>query len=521
MMKSYQAWLLCLLSALLLGVAQPFYSPALFGGIGAYQWLLGALALIGYVPLWLVLARSDLKNTFAKTFVTLTLQYIIILFWIYIACHDYGDISPFFSAGITVLLPMEIAFVGALFLSFGNFISKKFKCSFFFIAPIALTAMEYFRNYLPFGGFPWGNSGYALGRIPEFLQFASIFGVYGLVFIVGLSNSLLSVFITNKKYNNLIIFSVLILFLYLFGLGRLNYNKNEYAPSVRIALLQGNIPQNMKNKARIYSHEIIKIYRDLHQQALEEGAELIIWPEAAFPTTFNKNIEKINLSFTIPAAAVIGATAYGFDQNSEEAHFHNSAFLLDYEAKIISRYDKRHLVPFGEYVPWPLEGLVTKVVPGLGAYRPGTNYEPVNLALGRDRRITIGTTICYEGIFPEISRAYAKQNAGLLVNITNDAWYGVSSAPYQHLLMYQLRAVESGLPYARATNSGVSAWIDAYGRIHKKSKLFTREVIVDNVALLSKTTVYTYIGDIVPIVCSIVLLVLSCILIYRRLVRMG
>jgi apolipoprotein N-acyltransferase len=511
-MKNYKAWLLCLLSAVTLALAQPLFVPWLFGTMSPYQFLMGALALVGYVPLWLVISERGLRATFIMSFATITLQYTLVLYWIYIACHDYGDVAPLSSAAITVLLPMEIALVAALFFCWGRWVSKRLGWPFFIIAPLAITAMEYFRNYLPFGGFPWGNCGYAVGRVPEFLQLASLIGVYGLVCWVGIINTLICWILSVKAGKLKFLWPVLgVASIYFFGLWRLNSHAHEFAPSLRIALLQGNIPQDMKNRARMYSDEIIAIYGELQTQAVAQGAELIIWPEAAHPKTFDKNILGLNLNFERPVAAVIGATSFGYDEGTKKAHFHNSAFIQNYEGHLLSRYDKSHLVPFGEYVPWPLENIVGKIVPGLGAYRPGARFEPVQVHVNKDRPISIGTTVCYEGIFPEISRAYAQKDATLLVNITNDAWYGESSAPFQHLLMYQLRSAETGRPYARATNSGISAWIDAYGRIQKQSGLFTREVLVENVPLVTKKTIYTTIGDIVPMLCSVILLALTCL----------
>jgi predicted amidohydrolase len=196
---------------------------------------------------------------------------------------------------------------------------------------------------------------------------------------------------------------------------------------------------------------------------------------------------------------IIGASVYGENEEASSYHAHNSAFLLNSNGEVTKRYDKSHLVPFGEYVPWPMSGIVGKIVPGLGAFRPGILFEPQTININLTEKILVGTTVCYEGIFPEISRAYAKNGAELLVNLTNDAWYGVSSAPFQHLLMYKMRSAESGLPFIRATNSGITAWIDAYGNLHERLGLFERGLIVDDIPLVKKTTLYVKLGDIMPI----------------------
>src|SRR6185437_16611020 len=149
--------LLCTLSGILLGLSQPLYWPALFGPVGKHQELLGALALVAYVPFFWVIRKENLKATFFYTLFTMTLQYTIVLYWIFNALHDYGDIAVLPSSVITLLLPMILALMGSAFFTIGRFISIKFSCSFFIFAPICLTALEYFRNFQIFGGFPWGN----------------------------------------------------------------------------------------------------------------------------------------------------------------------------------------------------------------------------------------------------------------------------------------------------------------------------------------------------------------------------
>lgn len=474
--------------------------PALFGSKPAPEFF-GLLCLFGYAPLLLLIKNRTLKEVFLYTFLMVTIQYTVVLFWIYIALHVHGHISELPASVITLLLPMILALMAAVFFSLGRFLSIHFKQSFLWFMPAALCSAEYFRNYYLFGGFPWGHTGYSIARVPEFLQLASLVGIYGLVFFVGLSNALVAGIFDAKGRSRRIIGSTLGLLIvgaYSFGFVRLKASEHEFAPSVRVALLQGNIPQEIKSSARLFSEDIIEIYSELHEKAIKEEAQLIVWPESAYPMLVNQDRPDLELKHTA-VANVIGVTTYKVNEQNKFSYYQNSALLSDYQGNIVGRYDKSHLVPFGEYVPWPMVNVVDKVVPGMGAFKPGLEFVPVNLPLGLGKNLAVGTTICYEGIFPEISRAYAKNGASLLVNITNDAWYGVSSAPLQHLLMYQLRSVESGRPYVRATNSGVSAWVDAYGRIKDRLGLFERGLIMADVPLVTISTLYVLIGDSVPI----------------------
>ena len=503
-MKSF---LLCLTSAVLLGFAQPYYMPELFGEVTPYQHYLGLFALIGYVPLFLAVAHKSLKQTFWWAFFSLSVQYTIVLYWMYIALTVHGHISPPLSSLITLMLPFLLALKISLFLTMGRFLSQRFSVSFLWIAPCALCAGEYFRNFYIFGGFPWGNAGYAVGQIDQLLQAASLVGVYGLVFIVGFINALIAQAFSRHAWRYALGAGLLVLVLYTFGAIRLAMMNHQFAPSIRVALLQGNIEQEVKRKARLYSEDIRAIYQNLHEQAKKEGAELIVWPESAYPLVLPEEAKDLGLLFAQNTGTILGAVALGKPEDGSAHHVRNSAFILDYRGRVVKRYDKSHLVPFGEYVPWPMTNIVDKIVPGMGAFLPGLDYGVVPLALDVGKTIKIGTTICYEGIFPEISRAYVHDGAQLLVNITNDAWYGLSSAPYQHLHMYRLRSAETGLSFVRATNSGISAVIDPFGRVKKSLPLFERAMLIEDVPLLTVPTLYAATGDIVAVACLLFMLI--------------
>jgi len=519
--------ILCLLSALLLGISQPLYVKGLIETPLSYQSWLGLLAFVGYVPLFLLVNRSNLKAAFWMTFFTMTVQYTVVLYWIYIALHVHGHIMPILAALITLLLPMVLALKGALFITLARFLSLRFNVPFLILAPFGLCAGEYFRNYYIFGGFPWGNVGYSVGRIDEILQVASLVGVYGLVFIVGAVNALLAyAFINREARNNYLVFGaawLIVIACFSYGSLRLTRAAHEFASTIRVALLQGDIPQEIKSAARLHAHEILDVYLGLHQEAINQGAQLIIWPESSYPRYLDENVKRLGKISDDHVASIVGASVYGENKGKEGYHAHNAALLIDYDGNVVRRYDKSHLVPFGEYVPWPMTKIVDKIVPGLGAFLPGVDLAPEKLSIALGKTLAVGATICYEGIFPEITRSYAKNGASLLVNLTNDAWYGYSSAPFQHLLMYKLRSAETGLPFLRATNSGISALIDAYGRLHRPLGLFTRGLVVDNIPLIKKPTAYVAIGDAIAMISLIILLVgyVLAVLPVHSYVRLG
>jgi apolipoprotein N-acyltransferase len=505
--------LFSLAGAILVGFSQPFYVGQPSDPMKGMSIWLGLLSLIGYVPLFIAISRRNLKFSFLLSLLFIAVHHTIALYWIYIALNVFGAIPAIPASVITVLVAIILGLMGAAFFTIGRFLSQRFHISFLILAPMTLCAAEYFRNFYLFGGFPWGNVGYSLGRIDEFLQLASLIGVYGIVFFIALINSLLAFAYVNKSRQRFFYFGLAFLLVigsFSYGSLRLKYGKEQWSKTLKVALLQGNIPQEMKSSAGLHSNEIIDIYLSLHREAKSRGARLIVWPESAYPRLIEENITRLKVIADLGLPSILGASVYGEDPGESSFHAHNSALIFDEDGLVTKRYDKSHLVPFGEYVPWPMNGIVDKIVPGMGAFLPGVLFEPQIVKVGPNEKLKLGVTVCYEGIFPEISRAYVRNGAELLVNLTNDAWYGVSSAPYQHLLMYKMRSAESGLPFIRATNSGVSAWIDAFGTLHQSLGLFERGLIVADIPLIKKSTLYAKLGDVIPIF-SLLLIILGYI----------
>lgn len=516
-MSSIVALFLCTLSGVLLGIAQPFLWLPFVDQVRPCQDYLGFFGLIGYAPWFFVLAHSSTKKVFGYSIFAATVQFSIILYWIYIAIHVHGDVPPLKASFITVLLALILAFKTGIFLAMASLAARRFQISILWLLPLGITSVEYFRNYLIFGGFPWGNVGYSIGRVPEFLQFASLFGVFGLVFLCCVVAALCAqgLRLGTKWFVPVSIAITLVFAVYTFGFFRLKQPLSS-EKTVRVALLQGNIAQETKRTQGHFPEEILAIYHRLHEQAVKEGAEIIVWPETAYPKRLNEHLASIDLPSADHATTVMGVLVYGRDADDKKGyHYRNSAFLVAPDGTIKNRFDKSHLVPFGEYVPWPMTDIVNKIVSGIGAFKRGNQFELLGATLKDGSEIPLGVNICYEGIFPEISRGLANQGAKLLVNATNDAWYGVSSAPYQHLLMYRLRSVETGRPFLRATNSGVSAWVDPHGFVHKPTNLFEETIVVDDVPLSVMPTFYNVIGDVVAKACLIVLLLLYFAAVFR------
>jgi apolipoprotein N-acyltransferase len=279
----------------------------------------------------------------------------------------------------------------------------------------------------------------------------------------------------------------------------------ESIPQQTVALIQGNIDQSIKWEPS-FQNETVRIYRDLSLRAAKEGPQLIVRPETATPFMFQNHDELhesvVGVAKSTGAYLLFGSPSYTHREG--EIRFQNSAIVLSPAGEMIGKYDKVHLVPYGEYVPLrPLFPFIEKLAVGVGDFLSGSGFQPVTIAGER-----VGFLICYEGIFPEIGRAYGRSDASLLVNITNDAWFGTTSAPFQHLSMTVFRAVENRLYVVRAANTGVSAIIDATGRITAQTGLFERTFLTGPVQIHRTESFYTQYGDLFVFFCMIALLVI-------------
>jgi apolipoprotein N-acyltransferase len=310
---------------------------------------------------------------------------------------------------------------------------------------------------------------------------------------------------------------IVILGIYCYGYIRASQIEelSQAAEKMDIAVAQGNIDQSVKWNPD-FQNDTINVYKGLSLRMSSSAPRLTVWPETAVPFFFqdtNKmHSEILDVARMSEDWLLFGSPSYqkGCDGDAGCVSFLNSAFLLSPQGKILGRYDKVHLVPYGEYVPLrKMFPFINKLVIGVGDFRSGEGYNPLTM---NDHKL--GVLICYEGIFPEASRAYKKMGADLLVNITNDAWFGSTSAPYQHLSMTVFRAVENRLYIVRSANTGISAIIDPTGRIVAQTELFERTALRDAIKFINNKTFYTVYGDVFVLICMTTLV--CCIIISLR-----
>lgn len=459
---------------------------------------LSFLAWFALVPLFVVMDRRPFGSGFAAG----AAFFALVLYWLNIVMTTYGRLHPVFSAVAYLLL------VGYLALFFGVAtwaacrLRERLRLPLVFTLPVLWVALEFLRSFL-LSGFPWAALGYSQQGRLLLIQSADLFGVYGLSFLVILSNVALAEVVTALRRRRVrpvtwaggALAILLVAANFGYGVVRLGDDLDGREKTMRVGLVQGNIDQGVKWDP---GHQMttIDIYRDLSLAAREESElDLFIWPESATPFYFQEPTPWREEVLTVPRRSgtplLFGSPAY--ERKNREIRFLNSAFLLSSQGKELGRSDKVHLVPFGEYVPFGrFFPFIDKLVVGIGDFSPGT-ISPLPLNGGE-----IGVLVCFEGIFPEIARDYVRKGSDLLVNITNDAWFGRSSAPYQHLGMTRFRAVENRVWVARAANTGISAFIAPSGRIEAATPIFETAVATGEVGLGARPSLYNRTGDTVP-----------------------
>ncbi|MEM7495608.1 MAG: apolipoprotein N-acyltransferase, partial [Myxococcota bacterium] len=459
-----------LLSGALLGLSQPLVIRGLGEAPVNSGWVFGLLCLVGYVPLLHAMRGRGPWHCFVLGFGAASVQLLIITHWVVVAMAVFGGVPFLSSCAVSVLLALVFAVHTGAACGMTALITRALGWPVWAVFPPVLCAWEWLRNFTLFDGFPWGNAGYSLGSVPVPRQAAALVGTYGLVFFIGLVNSCIAWAGDPKsrgaRRTPVLLTAAVTGVLLAWGVYRLSVPA-PFEQTVRVALLQGNIEQGIKNRAAYYGDQILRKYARLEARAIAQGAELVIWPEAAYPGIHRHGAPAVAGLPPVAAARVVGAVVRQGDQ------YYNSAVALNPRGQVVGRMDKNHMVPFGEYVPWPLKSVVKRLVPAAGDFPEviGNTPVPVDIPLPSGRVVRLGAAICFDGVFPEVSRAFARRGAELLVNVTNDAWFGVSSATFQHLGMYVMRSTELGRVYARAANTGVSAWVDARGRVHRPTRL--------------------------------------------------
>jgi apolipoprotein N-acyltransferase len=378
--------------------------------------------------------------------------------------------------------------------------------------PLAISGLEFLRG-LGELGFPWLTLGYTQARYPLVIQQASLYGVYGVSLWLVLFNVSLYKFIKIKQIKYLIITVFIFVLPLLYGVLRMKKPAGEY---VTIGIVQPNIDPNLKFTRAMRDESFNRLIRSSEECAsisvreTGDSISLIVWPETAIPLFLTMSDEHqslvTELANRIHAPVFTGTPLY--DRATRGVY--NGAILVEPEHGITQEYRKMHLVPFGEHIPFDRYiPLFRKIDFGEGDYLPGSEC-----TVFKTNGLAFSCLICFESIFTDLSREFVNRGAHLLVNITNDGWFGKISGAQQHNDMAIVRAVENGVVLARSANTGISMVVDQYGRILEETPLFEQGFIVRRISIKPIRTLYRSIGDIISIlsliICTVLLVMTLC-----------
>jgi len=500
---------LSLITAALLFLASP----------GGGEWW--PVVFVCLTPLLAVISRRKISflHAFGAGLICGILHFMSQLYWLVTVLGHYGGLPWFLAWPGLFLLSFYMALFMALFFGAGAYILKKYPPLLsLFLLPGLWVGMDWLRGFL-LTGFPWMDLGYFLYRTPEMLQVASLAGHHGITYLIVLVNSGLVLLFTNTGKGQK--FGVAVAVVSLMS-GAWYYSYNSYAEweaelksgffkQTRIGIVQGNVDQSFK-WSPAHQNKTVETYVDASSELVEndEPLSFVVWPETALPfyPQNSIHIEKVReLAATLGTGVLTGAPWYEvIDLSAKKLKFYNSAFFLDRKGNVGGTYFKSHLVPFGEYVPLKKYlPFISPLVEAVGDFSPGTIGSP--LALGKARA---GILICFESVFPELSRVWVQNGANVLVNLTNDAWYGKSSAPYHSLAMAVLRAVESRRMVVRSANTGISAFISPTGRIISQSEIFVPWAASESVALVEELSFWVRFGYLFAPLCFLSALLAVC-----------
>ncbi len=469
-----------------------------------------AIAFIALVPLYVALSGWNGRaghwpgistgRGFRLGLITGCVHFAGTVYWTGATVQTFGGLPLPVAVFVTGLLVLYMAAYVALASAAAALFIRRFGLVGLVLSPAAWVATEYTRGFL-FGGFPWIPLGNTMVTLLPIVQLASLVGVYGLSAFVGLVNvGFAAVALTTGRMRVTAIAGTvaLIVAVSVWGGQRMAANHLTQGQPIRVGLIQANIAQVDKwNPAR--ADMIVDRYLQLTRQASDSGADFLVWPESSTPFFFQDD----------PAAAVIRRLVRQMEKplllGSDEVEpgspnrYFNSAVMLDAAGTTAAVYRKMHLVPFGEYVPFQQAlFFVAPLVEAVSAFTPG---ERVTMLPVREHMVS--TAICYEVTYPSQSRAAVRQGSELLTTITNDAWYGESSAAYQHFEMAAMRAVEQGRYLVRAANTGVSGIIDPYGRVIVRTNLFETAAVVGEARFVQELTPYARIGDLIALFATV------------------
>jgi apolipoprotein N-acyltransferase len=432
------------------------------------------------------------------------IHYAGTVYWTGATVSTFGGLPVIVAVVVAGLLALYMAAYIAVFGAITAILIRRFHVEGLWLAPAVFVTLEYLRGIL-IGGFPWIPLGNTMVTFLPIAQLASVIGVQGLTLFVALLNvgfALAAISAGRRRTIAAGVSIVLIASVSVWGGLRLASNTLTQGAPIKVGLIQGNIAQTDKwNPAR--AGTILERYLQLSQQAVANGAQFLLWPESSTPFYFEEHVNGGRVRGMVRTLGVPLLLGSDELEDGDPPKHYNAAFMLDTHGATAAVYRKIHLVPFGEYVPFQrLLFFVGPLVDAVSAFSRGTRVTMLPV-----QGHMVSTAICYEVTYPALQREAVRQGSEMLTTVTNDAWYGDSSAAYQHFEMAAMRAIEQGRYLVRAANTGISGIIDPYGRVLIRTNLFETVAVVGEARFVQSRTVYATIGDLAAHVSAAVVVV--------------
>ena len=476
----------------------------------------GALAWFGPAALIVGIHGLTPKRAARAAFLASLAGHAILFHWFYVMTVEYSGVPAWLGVFAPLIPSFYVSVFSALFAWLWTRI-RGVTHSPIWLGAMIWVAVDWARCHF-LGGFPWATLGYALHQDWPLLVWTRWAGVYALSFFVAAAGIAIGRVLIRRDSDSKRAMGIALTVVALaHGVGLvIEPIQFDSSATVRIAAVQGSIDQGEKWDAE-RKNKIINTYLRLSHEAADQGANWIVWPETAIPGFVEADQELysqiVELARSRNVTLIVGGAGVEFDRVTRRpSDYFDSAFVFDPDGRLQSRYDKSHLVPFGEFDPFAgifgmffqslARGLATTdITSGAGPRAVMIDAMPMT-----DRSLQVGIPICYELLFPHEVRRFAAEGAGVLLAITNDAWYGRTGAPHQFLAMTALRAAENGRFVVRAANTGISAIINAQGHVLERSSLFEEAVIVADIPIAKQTspTLYARVGDVFAGFCVLV-----------------
>jgi apolipoprotein N-acyltransferase len=475
----------------------------------------GVLSWFLLIPFFLAIENKSPWNAFWLGVLTGAIANSIGMYWLVGTLSRFGGfphiVSFFFQLAISIYSGLLFAIFAYIVTKLGLF-KKPGILSALLIASV-WASVEYLFPFL----FPYGIANSQADYLP-LIQILDLFGMYSLSFLIIFVNVTLMRVLKKLLEDNptpaieILTSTALLILVIIYGYWKIGIETKRIAeaPKIKVGIVQANFDMTEK----MQKNEKILTERHRVMSHVFNSPDLIIWPETAiqawFPVSQDLLINdgELVIPETKESYFLVGGLSYRIkidefgstSELDENIDKFNTAFLTDPQGKILGRYNKIELLLFGEYLPFTRYiPALKKVSPASGDFTPGKNLDILEIP---EKGIKIAPLICYEDIIPSFSRKFVEKGANLLVNITNDAWFGKSFEPYQHLSFSIPRTVETRRFLARATNTGISALIDSVGRVTAKTGIFEQTTLEGEIAILEgEKTLYTKIGDVFPLVC--------------------